>query len=119
LDVVPGETVLRLYGSDHDQAVAAGAPEETDFAAADDLPASAFGETAPVRSDRRVSRPPVRQVVGLGEQRPGIASCRNQLGLGLDPHGAVIVTISARHDFGAESIHTCADFAVRLAVYLS
>jgi hypothetical protein len=85
-----------LDGGDNDDALRLGPPEQADRTAADDLPASALREPAPVGTDRRVGGPPVGEVFRLGEQRPDLRAGREELGLGIDAHGLVIVTIPAR-----------------------
>ena len=64
----PGSTL-----GDHDHSLAAGPPQQAGRRAADDLPARALGEAAPVGPDRRVAGPPVGEVVRLGEQLPDVA----------------------------------------------
>ena len=59
LDVAPDEAAFRLHGRDHDHAVALRPPEQADLAAADDLPARALGNAAPVGAHGGVAGPPV------------------------------------------------------------
>ena len=95
LDVVPREAALGLDARDDEGALRLRPAEQADRAAANDLPAGALGEAAAVGTDRRVGGPPVGEVFRLGEQRPHLRAGRQELDLGIDAHGPVIVTIPA------------------------
>ena len=64
-------TPWRTSSPDDDQALAPRLPQEAGRPAAHHRPARAFLEPASVRRDTAVGRPPVGEVVRLGDQRPG------------------------------------------------
>ncbi len=94
LDITPAEAEAGLDGGEDDQAFTAGPAQEPGRAAADDLPASALGQAATIRPDRRVPRPPVGEVTRLGKERPNVATRREKLSLCFDSHRPMIVTVS-------------------------
>ena len=86
LKVTPAEAEAGLDRDHHDQALTAGPTQEPGCAAAGDFPASALGQTTAIRPDRRVPRPPVGEVTRLGQERPDVATRREELSLRFDPH---------------------------------
>ena len=86
LKVTPAEAEAGLDRDHHDQALTAGPTQEPGCAAAGDFPASALGQTTAIRPDRRVPRPPVGEVTGLGQEQPDVAARREELSLRFDPH---------------------------------
>jgi hypothetical protein len=86
LQVVPAEPEGRFNRGDDDHPFSAGASQEPRRAATGHLPASAFGEAAPVGANRRVLGPPVGEVVRFGDEPPDIVWAREQLSLRLNSH---------------------------------
>jgi len=86
LEVMPTEPERGLDPVQDDQSFSARPSKESRRAASSDLPAGALGEAAAIRPDRRVLRPPVGEVMRLGQELPHITASCNQLSLRLDSH---------------------------------
>ena len=81
-DVVPAEFERRIHPAQDDRSLTAGPAKQPRRPAAHHRPAGSFGETAPVRPDAGVARPPVRQVERLRDERPYVRLRREELPLG-------------------------------------
>src|SRR5439155_17930077 len=86
LQVSPGEPAARLDGGDDDETFPAGPAEQSRCVGPNDLPPGTLGAPPPVGPDGHVTRPPVREMVRLGEELPDIAARRQELPLRLDSH---------------------------------
>jgi hypothetical protein len=86
LQVAPPEPAEWLDCGQDDHPLSAGTAKETGGPAAGNLPACAFGNSPAVCVDARVARPPIGEVVRLGEKSPDVLRGREQLAFRHDPH---------------------------------
>src|SRR5207248_3367723 len=89
VDELQVDVLGRAYSDDEQGPARDGGPEERAQRASalrgrDQLPARAGSETAPVGLHPGDAGPPVRQVIGLGDERPDVGARREQLARGAD-----------------------------------